>query len=151
MSSVNGIEFMFVEIRYWLIKVLIACVYLQYPSVLLKELKRKLQIYVPIDEDIIMMCDFNIDIISSDSIKRHYIDMLDQFSLCVMNSVEPTHFTSDSSTLIGHIIVRSDKCANVSVCYQISGVSAHDLVYISYVVDFPQDFDQSYEYRCINI
>lgn len=74
--------------------------------------------------------------------------MLDQFSLCVMNTVGPTHFTSDSSSLIDHIIVRSDKCANVSVCNQISGVSAHDLVYISCVVDFPQDSDQFYEYRC---
>lgn len=68
LRSVNdGIdEYIFLEVRVKNVRVLIACVYVPYPSVtLLKILEREFKILVPQYEHVIVMSDFNIDYISS--------------------------------------------------------------------------------------
>lgn len=151
-SSVDGIEFIFVEVSLGDTKVVIGCVYLPYPSVaLLNVLKSELDNLVSVYDEIIIMGDFNIDILTNCSLTRRYKQILDCHGLQVLNSCEPTHFVNSisvtSASLIDHAIVRSAKVSQVSIINQLLGVSNHDCIYISYSIPIRVEECAYYTYR----
>lgn len=150
-STADGIEYIFVEVSLNSTKVLIACVYIPYPSItLLNVFKEELtNLNLGLYEDVVLMGDFNINLLSITSISRRYLQILDQFSLSVVNDKEPTHFSipTSSCSLIDHIVVRTQKLSSVRLSSQLFGVSHHDLIYISYDVPIPSEPDKLYSFR----
>lgn len=151
-SNTDGIEYIFIEVSCNNLKVLIACVYIPKPTVaLLKILKDELKSFNNVYSDILILGDFNIDILNSSNLSRKYLNILDQLSLTIINTIEPTHFVSSTTTtstsLIDHIIVSTSRIDQVIVNSQINGISHHDLIYLSYNIPQQTKINRSYVYR----
>lgn len=150
-SSVDGIEYIFVEICLNNSTILVGCVYLPYPSVtLLNVLKKELvNLNVELYEDVIVLGDFNINLLVSNSIVRCYLSILNNLSLAIVNDKEPTHFCipTGSSSLIDHIIIRKEKIEDVCVSSQLLGFSHHDIIFASYKIQLPKESVMTYSYR----
>ena len=108
-STCLGVEYIFVQLSFKSNKVLVGCVYLPNPSKsLLKNLQRELKILVTVYHGLIVVGDFNINVLNPLGLSRCYVEMLNEISLNVVNDSQPTNFVNLSSTLIDHIHYTTD-------------------------------------------
>ncbi|XP_075163338.1 uncharacterized protein LOC142235973 [Haematobia irritans] len=122
------IEFLFLEIRSSVSKMLISTVYRPNRTISYEALIRELMKYSLYYQDVIICGDFN------DNILKDYciINEMRTFGLEIVNSTFPTHFTSSSNTLIDLLFVN---CSNKVKLYdQLSApvFSRHDLCFLTY-------------------
>ncbi|KAI5727884.1 hypothetical protein M8J77_008146 [Diaphorina citri] len=144
------IEFMAVELVVRSIKILLTVVYKPPKANQLDELYDLIVSVIPQYEHIILMGDFNINLLDSNSsVATRFAETMTSYNLTVLPSA-PTHHSPNhpSSLLDLSIVSRSEK---VMMYEQIPapGVSHHDLLLLSYSVKVPKYPPQMITYRNI--
>lgn len=135
----DSIEFILVDVKTHASNVLIGCTYMAKPTVKrLDPFKEALRTYSSQYENVLIGGDFNINMINpSDAVRSSFLKILRSRSLSIVNNVYPTRFGMSingfSSSLLDIFLVSSDKPDGVGSFGQISvsGVSDHDLIYVS--------------------
>ncbi|KAI5728791.1 hypothetical protein M8J77_021191 [Diaphorina citri] len=144
------IEFMAVELVVRSIKILLTVVYKPPKANQLDELYDLIVSVIPQYEHIILMGDFNINLLDGNSsVATRFAETMTSYNLTVLPSA-PTHHSPNhpSSLLDLSIVSRSEK---VMMYEQIPapGVSHHDLLLLSYSVKVPKYPPQMITYRNI--
>ena len=94
-------------------------------------------------KSIILMGDFNIDLLKESHSKNKWTDMYPTFELKQTIS-EPTRITSTSKTLIDHIYI-SNKLSQHCTCQAVLGISDHSVVLTNLKLETPHCSKRSHQ------
>jgi hypothetical protein len=126
-------EYLFLEVAVNSTKLLLGVVYRPPGLNCVPEIRNVLAQMTACYDQIIVMGDFNINMLSNDSESIGFSSFLTSLKLRVINT-EPTHFRANSATLIDFIIVSESNLGLVKATCQIDlpGVTEHDLLWCAY-------------------
>lgn len=130
-SNDTHTESLFLQVTLGESKILIGAFY-RPPNVHgISDIENALNVLHQLYSDIILIGDFNINVLKANSLSNSFKDFLDSINLFISN-VEPTHFTDTSATQIDLII--SSKPHKMIRVNQVSvpGISKHDLIFCCY-------------------
>ncbi|KAI5756571.1 hypothetical protein M8J77_025980 [Diaphorina citri] len=146
----RNVEFLAVELVLRCVRLLVVVVY-KPPNVhQLGELYDFITLSIPNYEHIIMMGDFNINMLNS-SVRatQNFLNTISTFSLSVLPSAPTHHSPGHPSSLIDlTIVTRDDKVVRYDQI-PAPGVSHHDLLFLAYSVKVPKYPAQIVSYRNI--
>ncbi|KAI5752027.1 hypothetical protein M8J77_013083 [Diaphorina citri] len=146
----RNVEFLAVELVLRCVRLLVVVVY-KPPNVhQLGELYDFITLSIPNYEHIIMMGDFNINMLNS-SVRatQNFLNTISTFSLSVLPSAPTHHSPGHPSSLIDlTIVTRDDKVVRYDQI-PAPGVSHHDLLFLAYSVKVPKYPPQTVSYRNI--
>lgn len=127
-NNKNKIEHIFVEVAAGDSKLLVGCIYRPNKNIPYDSFLSSLELLTVRYYDIVIASDFNANILVTSDL----VDSLMSIGLHVVNTENPTHFTTTSSTLLDIFIV-SDSCKSL-IFDQLSApcFSKHDLIFMSY-------------------
>lgn len=130
-------EFLFVETKISCQQVLIGVIY-KPPNVgYLNDIEDIIFQLAPIYTDIIIMGDWNINVLKNSPDVRHMREILSLTNLELLPLL-PTHHLPDSSSQIDHIIVSKRHKAASFGQIPVVEISKHDLIYVSYSLKAPK-------------
>ena len=134
----SGCEALFVELRWDNVAVLIGCVYLPPPvsSAAIYALEQELKLLAPKYSHLVLLGDFNINILQTSSMFLNLNNMLSSFSLIIHNTTTFTYFTQYSRSLLDLVIIPKSQINSLQRFNQIAvtAVSNHDMIYCSYIL-----------------
>jgi exonuclease III len=126
-------EYLFLEVVINTRKLLLGVVYRPPGLNCVSEIRSVLAQMTSCYDQIIVMGDFNINLLSNDSESVAFSSFLLSLKLRVINT-EPTHFRASSATLIDFIIVSDNNLDLIKACCQVDlpGTTEHDLLWFAY-------------------
>jgi exonuclease III len=141
-------EYLFLEILVNSKKILLGVVYRPPGLNCVAEIRSVLSQMTSCYDQIIVMCDFNINLLNNDSESTGFSSFLSSLKLKVINT-EPTHFRANSATLIDFIIVPESNLNLIKSCCQIDlpGITEHDMLWCAYDLSPDKTFPTTYTYR----
>lgn len=145
-SEEDGPECLFVEIELQGKKILVSVIYRPPKIKFITELEEMIHNYITAYEHVIIMGDFNCDLLVDTTDSRNLRYMLQSCNLSVLNST-PTHHSRHNGTLLDLIITNNpNKVLQYGQC-SVPGISAHDLIYLSYSIRCPTRVPKIIKFR----
>lgn len=137
-SETDDIEFLFVEVRLQFTKLLIGVFYKRPLFRDINKLEEILSNYVLPYDNVILVGDFNVDMLIDNSYSGKMKGILHSFSLDYVH-YGPTHFCPTSSTLLDLSIVNINSVIKNFGQISIPGISDHDVIFVGIKVDNKRD------------
>ena len=140
-------EFLFVEIRCKMQKCLLGVVYKPPNIGHLQDIETVLHNLLPFYEHVILLGDFNTNLLSSNSYNT--IQLQTMFQSCNMTILpsEPTHHTTYSDTLLDLAVTNNHHKVLTNGQIAAPGISAHDIIYVEYSLQCPKPKPRLVTYR----
>lgn len=140
-------EFIFIEVKSGISKILIGCVYRPPKKGFLTEFEAAFLNLYSLYDNIIVLGDFNTDLCKS-TVERDLLESVVGACNLQLVSLNPTYHTPTSDTLLDLILVDDvDKVAKEGQ-YPVPFLSWHDLVYIYYKIPLSSFTPRMITYRC---
>lgn len=136
------IEYVFIEITTLAKKLLVGCVYRPNKNINFSTFYSVLETLAIKFVDVVILGDFNSNLLTETSL----VDQMASLGLTPTNTINPTHFSSTTNTLLDIIFVSNP--SNVLLYDQISApcFSKHDLIYATYDFNI-QTKNECFTYR----
>ena len=148
-SECSSIEYLFLELRCSSLRVLFSCIYNSHGSNDISCLLNQLSFFSPLYSNIVVTGDFNLDLLDPNKF-RFISTSLSASALKIVPRTEPTRYPSNISdtapSLLDYFVVSDVN--KISFYGQISsGFSDHDIIYISYNLNYEKLFDNHFYFR----
>lgn len=133
-SETDDIEFLFVEVRLKFTKLLIGVFYKRPLFRDIAKLEEILSNYVLLYDNVVLVGDFNVDLLIDNSYSDKMRTIIHSFSLEHVQ-YGPTHFCPTSSTLLDLSIVPKNAKLHNFGQISIPGISDHDVIFVGLKLD----------------